>query len=114
MEIVMVEINQDHDIVTIHVVDIDDDAHHLIVENLQGNFLIEIKDLVFFNILFFFLISEIEVVMGIAVENAIVHGRPTIINQVQNDIVHLQRMINVLVYIHIKMEIVKNIDYYTI
>jgi hypothetical protein len=50
MEIVMVEINQDHDIVTIHVVDIDDDAHHLIVENLQGNFLIEIKDLVFFNI----------------------------------------------------------------
>jgi hypothetical protein len=108
----MDEIAQDHDVVMIHVIDIDD-VHHLIVEDLQGNFLIEIK-YSFIYIYYSFLLSEIAVVMEIVVKNVIVLDRLVIINQVRNDVVHLQRMIKVVPRFRIKMQIVKNIDYHTV
>jgi len=51
----------------------------------------------------------------IIVENVIVLGHHRIINQVQNDVDHLQMMINIVLHIHhLKMEIVKDINYDTI
>jgi DNA-directed RNA polymerase subunit E'/Rpb7 len=50
METVMNKIDQDHAIVMIHVIDIDDKNHHLIVKDQQGNFIIKIK----YSILIFF------------------------------------------------------------
>jgi len=91
----MREIDQDHAIVMIHVIDInddDDDVHHLMVEDQE----------------------EIEVVVVTVVENVIVLGHHPIINQVQNDFVSLRKMINIVLHIHIKMEIVKNIDHHTV
>jgi hypothetical protein len=82
----------------IYILDIDEHVHHWIAEGHQGNFLIEIK----YSIAYILL--DIKVLMTIVVENVIVLGHHTIVDQIQNGIIHLPLMIEVVLRIHTKIE----------